>query len=101
MIALLPVERGVLVTELLGQGVNSVTGDYSRGAAGFWVENGEIQYPIQEATVAGNLPLETTTRWPVTVSYYDHDAKREQGEQTPLYARVFRLAHPRRRPPRR
>ena len=47
--------RGVYVTELMGQGVNIVTGDYSRGAAGFWVENGEIQYPIHEATVAGNL----------------------------------------------
>jgi PmbA protein len=47
--------RGVLVTELMGQGSNLVTGDYSRGAAGFWVENGEIQYPIEEFTVAGNL----------------------------------------------
>nr|WP_298410104.1 metalloprotease PmbA [uncultured Halomonas sp.] len=47
--------RGVLVTELMGQGVNGVTGDYSRGAAGFWVENGKIQYPIEEFTVAGNL----------------------------------------------
>ena len=47
--------RGVLVTELMGQGTNLVTGDYSRGAAGFWVENGEIQYPIEEITVAGNL----------------------------------------------
>lgn len=47
--------RGLLVTELLGQGVNQVTGDYSRGAAGFWVENGEIQYPVQEITIAGNL----------------------------------------------
>ncbi|MCB1791364.1 MAG: metalloprotease PmbA [Gammaproteobacteria bacterium] len=48
-------DRGVLVTELMGQGSNMVTGDYSRGAAGFWVENGEIQYPIEEITVAGNL----------------------------------------------
>jgi len=47
--------RGLLVTELLGQGVNSITGDYSRGAAGFWVENGEIQYPVHEITIAGNL----------------------------------------------
>lgn len=47
--------RGVLVTELMGQGVNGVTGDYSRGAAGFWVENGEIQYPVEEFTIAGNL----------------------------------------------
>ena len=47
--------RGLVVTELLGQGVNHVTGDYSRGAAGFWVERGEIQYPVQEITIAGNL----------------------------------------------
>jgi PmbA protein len=47
--------RGLLVTELLGMGVNNVTGDYSRGAAGFWVEAGEIAYPVQEITVAGNL----------------------------------------------
>ena len=47
--------NGVLVTELIGNGVNPVTGDYSRGAAGFWVENGEIQYPVQEITIAGNL----------------------------------------------
>jgi PmbA protein len=46
---------GLLVTELMGQGVNAVTGDYSRGAAGFWVENGELQYPVAEITVAGNL----------------------------------------------
>ncbi|KAF0200464.1 MAG: PmbA [Gallionellaceae bacterium] len=48
-------DRGLLVTELLGQGVNPVTGDYSRGAAGFWVEHGEIQYPVEEITIAGNL----------------------------------------------
>ena len=47
--------RGLLVTELIGHGVNIVTGDYSRGAAGYWVENGEIQYPVEEITVAGNL----------------------------------------------
>ena len=46
---------GLLVTELLGHGANMVTGDYSRGAAGFWVENGEIQYPVEEITIAGNL----------------------------------------------
>ncbi len=48
-------ERAFVVTELLGQGVNAVTGDYSRGAAGFWVENGEIRHPVSEVTVAGNL----------------------------------------------
>lgn len=46
---------GFLIRELIGQGVNVVTGDYSRGAAGFWVENGEIQYPVDEITIAGNL----------------------------------------------
>ena len=46
---------GFFVTELMGQGVNSVTGDYSRGAAGFWVENGVIAYPVHEVTIAGNL----------------------------------------------
>ena len=48
-------DHGVVVTELMGQGTNPVTGDYSRGAAGFWVENGVIQYPVDEITVAGNL----------------------------------------------
>ena len=46
---------GLLVTELIGSGINMVTGDYSRGAAGFWIENGVIQYPVEEITIAGNL----------------------------------------------
>ena len=46
---------GLLLTELMGQGVNFVTGDYSRGASGFWVENGKIQYPVEEITVASTL----------------------------------------------
>lgn len=46
---------GLLVSELMGSGLNMVTGDYSRGAAGFWVENGEIQYPVEEITIAGNM----------------------------------------------
>jgi PmbA protein len=46
---------GLFVIELMGQGVNYVTGDYSRGASGFWVENGRIAYPVQEITIAGNL----------------------------------------------
>lgn len=46
---------GTVVTELMGGGVSGITGDYSRGAAGFWVENGEIQYPVSEITIAGNL----------------------------------------------
>ena len=48
-------DRGLFVIELMGQGVNYVTGDYSRGAAGFWVENGRMQYPVHEITIAGNL----------------------------------------------
>jgi PmbA protein len=46
---------GLFVIELMGQGVNYVTGDYSRGASGFWVENGEIAFPVHEITIAGNL----------------------------------------------
>ena len=48
-------DMGLMVTELMGQGVNGVTGDYSRGATGFWVEGGQIRYPVHEVTVAGNL----------------------------------------------
>jgi len=48
-------DKGLLVTEMMGSGLNMVTGDYSRGAAGFWVEDGEIQYPVEEITIAGNL----------------------------------------------
>ena len=47
--------KGFLVTELIGFGINGVTGDYSRGAAGLWIENGEISHPVEEVTVAGNL----------------------------------------------
>jgi len=48
-------DRGLVVTELMGQGVSLITGDYSRGASGFWVENGEIAYPVEEITIASNL----------------------------------------------
>jgi PmbA protein len=48
-------DKGLVVTELMGQGVNGTTGDYSRGATGFWIENGEIQYPVSGITIAGNL----------------------------------------------
>ncbi|MBV9575370.1 MAG: metalloprotease PmbA [Gammaproteobacteria bacterium] len=48
-------DKGLLITEMMGQGVNLVTGDYSRGVSGFWIENGSIQYPVHEITVAGNL----------------------------------------------
>ena len=49
------IKQGFYVTELIGMGVNGVTGDYSRGAAGFWIENGKITYPVSEITIAGNL----------------------------------------------
>ncbi len=48
-------ERGLLVTEMMGRGLNPVTGDYSRGAAGLWIENGELTHAVQEVTVAGSL----------------------------------------------
>ena len=48
-------DKGLLVTELIGAGVNNVTGDYSRGAVGYWIQNGEIEHPVEEVTVAGNL----------------------------------------------
>ena len=49
------INQGFYVTELMGMGVNGVTGDYSRGAAGFWIENGKIAFPVSEVTIAGNL----------------------------------------------
>jgi PmbA protein len=49
------IQEGFYVTELMGMGVNGVTGDYSRGATGFWIEKGEIAYPVSEVTIAGNL----------------------------------------------
>jgi PmbA protein len=49
------VDRGLYVTRLMGHGVNLVTGDYSRGAAGLWIENGEFAFPVQEITIAGNV----------------------------------------------
>jgi PmbA protein len=48
-------DTGLVVTEVMGQGVNTLTGDYSRGAAGFWVERGQIAYPVEEITIAANL----------------------------------------------
>jgi PmbA protein len=49
------VKQGLYVTDLIGFGINMVTGDYSRGASGFWIENGELAYPVEEITIAGNL----------------------------------------------
>ncbi len=49
------IKQGFFVTEMMGSSVNGLTGDYSRGAGGYWIENGEIAYPVSEATIAGNL----------------------------------------------
>ena len=49
------IKSGFYVTEMIGMGVNGITGDYSRGASGYWIENGEISFPVSEVTVAGNL----------------------------------------------
>ncbi|HLR16820.1 MAG TPA: metalloprotease PmbA [Alcanivoracaceae bacterium] len=68
---------GVLVTEVMGQGVNIVTGDYSRGAAGFWVENGVISHPIEEFTIAGNL-----TDMLLGIQAVGHDVDKRGGIQT-------------------
>ena len=63
------VHRGLYVTELIGFGVNGVTGDYSRGAAGLWIEHGELTYPVEEITIAGNLlEMLRTSRWSATTS---------------------------------
>ena len=86
---------GLLVTELMGQGVNYVTGDYSRGASGYWVENGVIQYPVEEITIAGNMRdmfqnivaigNDQLTRGTKTTGF-DFDRKYDGGRQL-----VFRL----------
>ncbi len=55
MMLMKEMDRGLLITDTMGQGVNLLTGNYSRGVSGFWIENGEIQYPVHEITVAGNL----------------------------------------------
>ena len=66
---------GLFVVELMGQGVNYVTGDYSRGAAGFWVENGEIAFPVQEITIAGNLKTMLQGIEAVGADAYNYGAK--------------------------
>jgi PmbA protein len=66
---------GLFVIELMGQGVNYVTGDYSRGASGFWVENGEIAYPVQEITIAGNLKKMLLGMEAVGADAYNYGAK--------------------------
>jgi PmbA protein len=67
--------RGLFVTELMGQGVNYVTGDYSRGASGYWVENGVIAYPVHEITIAGNLKDMFMGIDAVGADAYTHGAK--------------------------
>ena len=62
------IASGFYVTELMGMGVNGVTGDYSRGAAGFWIDNGELAYPVSEITIAGNLKDMFRTSSPPTIS---------------------------------
>jgi PmbA protein len=66
---------GLLVTELMGQGVNYVTGDYSRGASGFWVEKGRIVYPVQEITIAGNMKAMLKGIDAVGADAYNYGAK--------------------------
>jgi PmbA protein len=66
---------GLLVTELMGQGVNYVTGDYSRGASGFWVENGSIAYPVHEITIAGNMREMLRGMEAVGADTYNYGAK--------------------------
>jgi PmbA protein len=67
--------RGLFVTELMGQGVNYVTGDYSRGASGFWVENGRIAYPVHEITIAGNMKNMLKDIQAVGADSYNYGAK--------------------------
>jgi PmbA protein len=66
---------GLFVTELMGQGVNYVTGDYSRGASGFWVENGRIAYPVHEITIAGNMKTMLKGIEAVGADTYNYGAK--------------------------
>jgi PmbA protein len=66
---------GLFVTELMGQGVNYVTGDYSRGASGYWVENGRIAYPVHEITIAGNLKDMFLSIQAVGADTYNYGAK--------------------------
>src|SRR3954468_12978197 len=66
---------GLFVIELMGQGVNYVTGDYSRGASGFWVENGELAFPVQEITIAGNMKTMFTGIQAVGADTYNYGAK--------------------------
>jgi PmbA protein len=66
---------GLFVTELMGSGVNYVTGDYSRGASGFWVEKGRIAYPVHEITIAGNMKTMLKGIVAVGADSYNYGAK--------------------------
>ena len=66
---------GLFVIELMGQGVNYVTGDYSRGASGFWVENGQIAFPVHEITIAGNLKTMLKGIVAIGADTYNYGAK--------------------------
>jgi PmbA protein len=66
---------GLFVIELMGQGVNYVTGDYSRGASGFWVENGKLAFPVQEITIAGNMKSMLAGIQAVGADVYNYGAK--------------------------
>lgn len=69
--------KGLLITSLMGQGVNIITGDYSRGASGFWIENGQIQFPVNQITIAGNLKEMFTN-----IIAIGHDIETRRGIQT-------------------
>ena len=64
--------KGLLVTELMGSSINMSNGDYSRGASGFWIENGEIAYPVSEVTIAGNLLEIFSTLLPANDLNFDY-----------------------------
>jgi PmbA protein len=66
------VGRGLYVNEFIGMGVNGVTGDYSRGCSGFWIENGELAYPVSEITIAGNLKAMFLTLTPADDLVFRH-----------------------------
>ena len=72
---LMKLGTGLFVTELMGQGVNYVTGDYSRGASGFWVENGVIAFPVEEITIAGNLKTMLKGIEAIGADAYNYGAK--------------------------
>ena len=73
------IKDGLYITEFLGQGVNLVTGDYSRGASGLWISGGELAYPVEEITVAGNLKISSSTfrKWPTILNFAGQQPHRQ------------------------